>query len=102
MQYVFLEPAIMSQDVVNDAADKRDIGTSPYRNIEVAVRRRPREMRVDVNQCGAALLGLHGPSETHGVGFGHVRSHEQDAVAIRQILLIIGGRAAAERGAQTG
>ena len=74
----------------------------PDRHVEVAVRRRPREVRVDVDQRGAALLGLHGPSEAHGVGLGHVRSHEQDAIAIRQILLVIGGRTAAERGARPG
>jgi hypothetical protein len=32
----------------------------------------------------------------------HVRTHEQDAIAVGHILLIICGRAAAERGAQTG
>jgi hypothetical protein len=102
MQDVFLEPAVIGEDVVNNSAEKRDIRTRPYWNIEVAVRRRSRKMRVDVDQCSASILGLHGPSETHGVGLGHVRSHEQDAIAIRQILLVIGGRAAAERGAQTG
>ena len=84
------------------AAEERDVGAGPDRDVEVAVRRRPREVRVDVDQRGAALLGLHGPAEPDGVGLRHVRAHEQDAVAIGHILLVVGGRTAAERGAQTG
>src|ERR1700749_520849 len=55
-----------------------------------------------MDQGRASLLGLHGPTETDRLSLGHVRSHEEDAVAIGHVLLIIGGRAAAERGAQTG
>src|SRR4051795_3855824 len=36
------------------------------------------------------------------MGLGHVRAHDQDAVRVLQVLLVISGAAAPERGAQTG
>ena len=73
-----LEPTIMRQDV-NDAAEKRDIGAGPYRNIEVAERRRP--PRADVNQrmprpCSWAIGNPRWASA--------ILIHEQDAIAIRR------------------
>ena len=65
-------------------------------------RRRAREARIDVDQGRPLFLGLHRPAEADRVGLGHVRAHEQDAVAVGQVLLVVGGRTAAERGAQTG
>ena len=35
------------------------------------------------------------------MGLGHVGAHEEDAVAVGEVLLVVGGRAAAELGAQT-
>ena len=60
------------------------------------------EPRIDVNECGAFLFGLHRPAEGHGVGLRRVRAHEQNTVTVGEVLLVVGGRAAAERGAQTG
>ena len=99
---ILLEPFIMGQHIIDDAAQERDIRAGANRHIEVAERRCARKMRVDVDQCRAFLLGLHGPSETDRVRLGHVRAHDQDAIAIGQVLLVVGGRTAAERGAQTG
>ena len=50
----------------------------------------------------ALLARLHHEAEADRVGFGHVRAHDQDAVAILQVFLEDGGGAAAEGGAQTG
>ena len=61
-----------------------------------------REARVHVDQRRALRLRLHRPAEGDRVGLRHVGAHEQDAVAVREILLVVGGRAAAERRAQTG
>ncbi len=55
-----------------------------------------------MDQGRAFQLGLHGPLEADRLSLRHVRSHKQDAIAIGHVLLIICGRAAAERGAQTG
>ena len=46
---VFLEPTIVSQGVIDHAAQERDVAAGPDRDVEVAVRRRPREVRVDVD-----------------------------------------------------
>ena len=54
---------------------------------------------ISVAPFSFAFIGQRKPT---GMGLGHVRAHEQDAVAVGQVLLVVGGRAAAERGAQTG
>jgi hypothetical protein len=55
-----------------------------------------------MDQGRAFQLGLHGPLEADRLSFSHIGSHEQDAITVGHVLLIICGRAAAERGAQTG
>jgi hypothetical protein len=50
----------------------------------------------------APRLGLHHPLEPDRVGLGHVRAHDDDAVGVGQVLLVVGGAAATERGPQTG
>ena len=71
-------------------------------HVDVAVGGGPRKARIDVDQARALLFRFHRPAEGHGVGLRRVRAHEQDAVAVGHILLVVGGCAAAERGAQTG
>src|SRR6202044_1451477 len=58
--------------------------------------------RIDMDQRPASQLGLHGPLEADRLSLRHIRSHEEDAIAIGHVLLIICSRTAAERGAQTG
>src|SRR5579871_3803874 len=99
---VLPEPAVIVQDVVDEAAEKCHVAAGPNPNKDIAQCGRAGETRVDVDQGGAFLLGLHGPAETNRMGLGHVRPHEQDAVTVCEVLLIVGSRAAAKRGAQTG
>lgn len=61
-----------------------------------------REARVDVDDLGAALLGLHYPLETDRVIFRHVRAFYQDTIRVLQILLERGGATPTEAGSQTG
>jgi hypothetical protein len=55
-----------------------------------------------VDNPGAPRLGLHHPLEADRMGLGHVRAHDHDAVGVDQVLQVIGGAAAPERGSQTG
>ena len=55
-----------------------------------------------MDQGRALILGLHGPAKAYWLSLSHVRSHEQDTVAIGHILLIVSGRTATEGGTQTG
>ena len=73
--------------------------TGTYRS---AMRRRSREARVDVDDRGAARLGLHHPLESDRMALGHVRALDDDAVSVLQVLLEGRGSAASERGPQTG
>ena len=68
----------------------------------VGDRGRAGEPRVDVDDRGAAGLGLHHPLEPHRVALGHVRALDDDAVRVLQVLQEAGGAATAEGGPQTG
>ncbi len=102
VDHVVLEPAVVAQDVVDQSAEEGDVAAGPDADVHVAQRRHAGVARVDVDQGRALGLRLHRPAEADGMGLGHVRAHEQDAVAVREVLLVVGGRAAAERRAQTG
>jgi hypothetical protein len=48
------------------------------------------------NELGTALARHHGEAKPDGMRFGHIRTHEEDAVGILHVFLEIGGRAATE------
>src|SRR5262249_45024636 len=100
--HVLVEPALVLDDVVDDAAEKRDVAARADPDVPRRRSTRPCEPRVDVDHVGAALPGLHHPLEPHRVVLGHVRAHDRDAVGVRKILLELRGAASSERGAQTG
>src|SRR5205807_9545067 len=60
------------------------------------------EARVDVDDGRTARLGLHHPLEADGVGLGHIRALDDDAVRVLQVLLEVRRAAATEAGSQTG
>jgi hypothetical protein len=57
---------------------------------------------IDVDDGGTAGFAFHHPLEAHRMGFGHVRTHDDDAVGVREVLLVVGGAATAEGRSQTG
>jgi hypothetical protein len=59
-------------------------------------------VRIDMDDRGTALFRPQGPAKGDGMGLGHVAAHDQDTVAVDQILLERRRSAASERGAQTG
>jgi hypothetical protein len=75
--------------VVDDAAEEGDVGAGPDRQVGVGQRAGPGEPRVDVEDLGTARLGLHHPLEADRMGLGHVRAHDDDAVGIGQVLLVV-------------
>ncbi len=101
-QDIFMKPTVVRQDVVHEAAEESDVAAGADAHVKIADGRHAGEARIDVDEGPTSRLGLHGPAETDRLSLSHVRSHEEDAIAIGHVLLIICGRAAAERGAQTG
>src|SRR5262249_5849500 len=95
-EHVFTEPEVVSQDVVDQSAEKGDVGADSNRHPYVGERRGPAKSGVHVDECCSALLCFHWPSEADRMSLRHVRPHDQHAVAILKILLKCRGRAAAE------
>jgi len=79
---VFVEPAAVFQDVMNDTAEECDIAAGTDFRILRCDRARTREARVDVNHFGAALASFHDPLEADRVRLGHIRTHDENAVAV--------------------
>jgi hypothetical protein len=94
--HVLLELQVVGEDVVDHAAEERNIGAGPHRDMLIGQRAGPGEPRVDVDDPGAASLGLHHPLEPDRMGLGHVRAHDDDAVGVGQVLLVVGGAATPE------
>src|SRR5260221_1448509 len=100
-QNVFLKPFILRDNVIDDGAEKGDIAPGSDADVQVGAGASARETRVDMDDLRAVFAGLYGPAETDGMGLGHVRAHDENAIAVREVLLKVGGRAAAKRGAKT-
>ncbi|GFO63294.1 hypothetical protein GMPD_12130 [Geomonas paludis] len=60
------------------------------------------ETGIDMNDGGAAALGLHNPAEADRVAFRHVGALDYDAIGVLQVLLEGGRPSPAERDPQTG
>ena len=99
---VFPEIALVLQDVMNDAAQKRDVASGANGHVNIRDGAGARESRIDVDDGRAALLGLHHPAEPHRVTLRHIRALNDDAVRVLQILLERGRAASSERCPQTG
>jgi hypothetical protein len=99
---VLLEPGVVLEDVVDDPAQERDVGPGSDLDVPIGHCAGAGEARIDVDDLGAALLGLDHPLKADRMLLGHVRAHDQDAVRVLQVLLERGGAAAPERGPQTG
>ena len=82
--------------------EKRDVGPGPDLDEQIGDGGGAREARIDVDEHGPPLLCGHGPVEADRVGFGHVRAHDEYAIAVHEIARLIRGGAETERSAQTG
>src|SRR5205823_11005349 len=79
-----------------------DVGRGADRHGEVGQSAGARDPGVDVDDRRALPLRLHDPLEAYRMALGHVGPLDDDAVAIREVLLERGGAASSERGPQTG
>ena len=77
---VLAEVQVVGQDVVDQAAEERDVSARADRHVGVGDSAGAGEARVDVDHFRAAGLGLHHPLEPDRMGLGHVRAHDDDAV----------------------
>src|SRR5262252_10531263 len=101
IDHVLLEVPAVLEDVAYDPAEERDVRTRADWNVQVRDRAGPTEARIDVNDRGAPVLGLHHPAEADWMALGHVGALDHDAVGVLQILLESGRPAAPERDPQT-
>src|SRR5205085_12096759 len=98
---VLVEPALVPEDVVADAAEEGDIGARADTDPVGAHRARAREARVDVEDPRTSLPCLHHPLEPDRMVLGHVRAHDRDHVRVPAVLPEGGGASSPERAPQT-
>src|SRR5207244_7943161 len=99
---VVLEPPVRSDDVIDDPAEERDVGSGTDGDVDVGHRAGPGESRIHVDDRRAAPLRLHHPPEADRMALGEVGPFDQDAVSVLKVLLKGGGSASSERDPQTG
>ena len=102
MLHVFLEVLVALENVSNDPAEKGDVGAGTNLDEQIGDGGGAGEARIDMDQHGPPVLGGDRPVKTDRVRFGHVRAHDQNAVAVHEIARVIRGGAETERSAQTG
>src|SRR4029453_7740340 len=93
---------LLGEDVVDHAAEERDVAARADRHVLVGQRAGSGEVRVDVDHPRATVLGLDDPLEAHRVGLGHVGAHDHDVVGVHEPVRAVGGAAAPQGGSQTG
>ncbi len=99
---VLAEVTFVLEDVANDAAQERNIRGGPNRSVNVGDCAGAREARIHVNDLRAALLRLHHPLETDRMILGHIRTLDQNAIGVLQILEEHRRATPTEAGPQTG
>src|SRR5207247_2337804 len=99
---VFAEVALLLQDVSDQAAQEGNVRAGTNGDMQVGEGGSAAEARVDVDNRRAALFRLDDETERHRVALGHIRSLDDDAVAVSQSPLRSSRAASPERGAQTG
>ena len=82
---VVLEIALVLDDVTDDAAQERDIGSGTDRYMNVSNGAGARESRVHVNNCGPTLTSFHHPAECYRMALRHVGSLNDDEVGVLQV-----------------
>ena len=100
---IVVRDPIVLDGVVDQAAEKRDVGAGANLQEQVGGGRRPREARIDDDHLGVALqLGFDRPLEAARVVLGRIAAHDQHHVGVLDVDPAVGHRAASECGPQTG
>src|SRR5205807_2162113 len=99
--HIFLKVQVVLENVVDEAAQKSNIGTYANGRVNIRHLRGAREVRIDMNDRHAALFSRHYPAEPDRVAFGKIAALDQNAVAILQILQEGAGGTAPEACAET-
>ncbi len=99
---VVFKPFFLRQNVIDNPTEERDVraGTNPHKPIRSCAR--PAKSGIVMDDSRAAFSCFHRPAKPDRMGFRHIRPHDQNAIAVFQVLLVICRCPAAKRGAQTG
>ena len=99
---VLAELVTIGQHVVDQSAQERDVRAGADRHVHVSDRTGACEPGIDVDDLCTSALRLDHPLEAHGMVLRHVRPHDQDGVAVLQVLQERRGTTSSERCPQTG
>src|SRR5215470_17964234 len=100
---VFALVCVMSEGVMNQSAEERDIGSSTNRDIQIRNCSRAIEAWVDGDDFRLALtLGFYRKAKTHRVILGRITTHHQNHIRIGDVGPAVRHSPAAECGGQTG
>jgi len=93
----------VSNGVVDQAAEKSNIGPGPDRNVQVGDSRCAVESWIDGNELGLTdALGFHDEAKAHRMILGRIAAHDEDDIRVRDVRPPVRHGPTAERGGQTG
>ena len=91
------------QDVVNEAAEERDVGAGADLDEPIRDGRRPVEARIHAHELRVTVPPrFHDEPESHRVVLGRVAAHRQNDIRVADVRPAVGHRSSSERGGQTG
>src|SRR5262249_26057678 len=99
---VLLEVPFMLQNVVDNPAEKRDVRSCADLDEHIGDGGGACESASDMDQHGPAVLRQHRPVKADRVRLCHVRTHDENAIAVSQVARMVRGCAETKGGAQTG
>ena len=102
IHHILVEVAAIFEQVTNNRAQENDIASGACRNIEICQRRSTREVGVYMDNLCPTLLRFDDIRESHRMGLCHIAAHNQNSIAIHQVLRKCRGTATSQRGTQTG
>ncbi len=101
--HVLVVIPLVGQRVVDQPAEKRDVGAGANLDEAIGDGSRPVEARIDAHQLGVAVPPrFHHEPEADRVVLSRVAAHRQDDVRVADVGPAVGHCASSERGGQTG
>ena len=76
MQNIFAEPFFVGQDVVDDAAQKRDVCSRPDWYVIIREGTGAAESRIHVDDFSTILASFYRPPKADRMSLGHIGPHD--------------------------
>src|SRR6266700_2408086 len=100
--HVVMKVDVAFEHIADDWAEEYKVDSRSCRDIEIRQRRSARVVWINMDDLCPTLFRLYHIGIGNRMGLGHIAAHNQNSIAIHEILRKRGGATAPQRGTQTG